>query len=913
MYFIFKNITGNFRNIYSLHHTRSIFIRKQTLKTNINIKKIKKKPQMKRNANQMDQIKSNTNTNNNNVNKKKKKRASAFATATLFEILHLSHSTSDYSKNSIIIRNSLTGKKYLFGSISEGFQRLVFQQNTGVQFSSFYLTGLLNWSSISGLPGCLITIADALEKMRLRISYPNNYLKFLLATTRHFILRKSINIDVDTNVVPKKEDGFTVVPIVTYPENIENGNVENDSFSSKELKQLDEIIAAVFKQISASDCEEGEQHIVEDNFGQISTEHQRLLSQLITKVNIKPQATSYHIKFDTIKGTFNVEKANELNIPNGKERGILSNGNSITLADGTLVTPDQVMGEKKSFSDILVLDIPDNTYLNNIKKKFLDNTETVDLKDTCLYYIFLSAEFEIDQFFINFLEDLKKQVDDKAKIFISHPKITPNEVVYEQFLFKILRKKKKLPNNYPVPHDNRVFSQRFFETYSNLKERIFNDKEIMLDETFDDNKNEILNNDKLEIFCSKDIVFNKATNISEDNGDCLTLNLNDRKEFGLEERINLHKSQNKSDVPLNEVFFKTLKSENVKEVEVMTLGTASACPGLNANVSGNLVKIPHEVLQTGETNVSFGVIDGGEGTINTMRRLFTNENMKKVFENLKFLYLSHLHADHHLGFISLIQEWYKFNSDKESAKLYVLCPSNFFRFLVEALATEPFILERIVGISCEEFKINKRTDIYDSPNFLYKGEIVSGNHSNLIDCFYGELKIAKIETVPAIHCNYSYSVSMTFKTRIGKEKNDQKVFKISYSGDTRPNHNFASKIGLNTDLLIHEATFPNELQDHAFKKKHSTVGEALRVADKMNCDNVVLTHFSQRTVDNIYKDIIPFVKNHSNSKKFTCIANDGLLVSTESLPECCEVDVNRAYKLMKRAKDLKSRDDSDIE
>lgn len=892
-------------NNYTFTKKRTLFIKPKTAR----IIDHKIHNPMKRTSNEMNQ----------NIivkeNKKKAKRAPLSASSTLYDILHFSHSTADYSKNSIILRNSLTGKKYLIGSVSEGFQRLVFQQNTGIQFTSFYLSGLLNWSSISGLPGCLITISDALEQLRLKISYPNNYLKFLLSTTRHFILRKSINIDVDTKLDTKQEDGFSITPFITYPENTDLKEHENESFTDSELQQLNEIIATVFKQTSGNACNEEGEFNVEDNFGQISFKHQKLLTQLITKVNIKPHTTSYHIKFNHIKGTFNAEKASELNIPNGKERGVLSNGNSVTLVDGTIVTPEQVMGEKKNFSGILVLDIPDNTYLKNIKDDFFEkcDKDKLDLKDTHLYYIFLSSSFSIDEDLIDFLEFLKHKTSETTKIFISHPKITPNEVLYDQFLTKILKKKRKLPNNYPVPNDNRIFSGKFFESYPSLKNKVLDNKEVVMDKSTGESKETASENDKIEIFCSRDSVISKATNLSEDVSNGLTVNRKNRKEYDLDEKINLIRKDINGELPLNQVFFKTLGSDKIDEVEVMTLGTASACPGISANVSGNLIKIPNKNAETGETKLKFCVLDAGEGTLNTMRRLFNEENLNYVFENLKFLYLSHLHADHHLGFVSLIQEWHNKNAHNESSKLYIICPSNFFRFLVEALANEPETLNKLVGISCEDFKINRSTNKSNFSSFLYQGGILTGDNTHLIEQFYNELDIFKFETVPALHCAFSYSASVTFKTKVGTALDSQKLFKLSYSGDTRPNNRFANKIGLNSDLLIHEATFPNEFQDHAFKKKHSTVGEALRVADKMNCNNVVLTHFSQRTMDNIYKDILPFVEKREERKRYTCIANDGLLVSTESLPECCEVDVKRAFRLMKRNASLKNREDSDCE
>jgi ribonuclease Z len=47
-------------------------------------------------------------------------------------------------------------------------------------------------------------------------------------------------------------------------------------------------------------------------------------------------------------------------------------------------------------------------------------------------------------------------------------------------------------------------------------------------------------------------------------------------------------------------------------------------------------------------------------------------------------------------------------------------------------------------------------------------------------------------------------------------------------------------------LLVHEATFEDELQDEAITKKHSTTAEALEVAAAAGAYRTLLTHFSTR-------------------------------------------------------------------
>lgn len=85
------------------------------------------------------------------------------------------------------------------------------------------------------------------------------------------------------------------------------------------------------------------------------------------------------------------------------------------------------------------------------------------------------------------------------------------------------------------------------------------------------------------------------------------------------------------------------------------------------------------------------------------------------------------------------------------------------------------------------------------------------------------------------HCYDAQAVALSFPNG----------FKVSYSGDCRPSKKFA-EIGKDSTVLIHEATFDDEMQGDAEAKKHSTTSEAIGVGLAMRARRVVLTHFSQR-------------------------------------------------------------------
>ena len=93
----------------------------------------------------------------------------------------------------------------------------------------------------------------------------------------------------------------------------------------------------------------------------------------------------------------------------------------------------------------------------------------------------------------------------------------------------------------------------------------------------------------------------------------------------------------------------------------------------------------------------------------------------------------------------------------------------------------------------------------------------------------------EITTAKVNHCEKSYGIAIT----------DPIVGKIVYSGDCRPSDSLV-EIGLNASLLIHEATFWDDMLESALEKMHCTVGETIGVARKMKARRLLMTHFSQR-------------------------------------------------------------------
>jgi ribonuclease Z len=72
--------------------------------------------------------------------------------------------------------------------------------------------------------------------------------------------------------------------------------------------------------------------------------------------------------------------------------------------------------------------------------------------------------------------------------------------------------------------------------------------------------------------------------------------------------------------------------------------------------------------------------------------------------------------------------------------------------------------------------------------------------------------------------------------------------KIVYTGDTRPSEKLV-RLAENADLLIHEATFDDELLERAWEDGHSTPSQAAETAKEAGVKRLVLTHISARYGD----------------------------------------------------------------
>ncbi|TBU07240.1 ribonuclease Z [Hamiltosporidium magnivora] len=230
-----------------------------------------------------------------------------------------------------------------------------------------------------------------------------------------------------------------------------------------------------------------------------------------------------------------------------------------------------------------------------------------------------------------------------------------------------------------------------------------------------------------------------------------------------------------------------IKYKEAKNVQrphsILFLGTGCAVPSKYRNVSSIIF----------ECKKSAFILDCGEDTLFQIMRIYGNLD---ILKKIKAIIISHPHADHYLGIISVLRK------------------------MKNVLIFGPKFLSDLIELYFEKHTF----EIFDIENFFNSSLISSPFKSEEFELAFSR----------ADHCKNSYSVRIY--TEFGS---------ISYSGDTRPTKDFIF-LSQNVDVMIHEATFGEEEKHLALRTKHSTLDEALDVFRQSGAKKLLLTHFSNR-------------------------------------------------------------------
>ncbi len=239
--------------------------------------------------------------------------------------------------------------------------------------------------------------------------------------------------------------------------------------------------------------------------------------------------------------------------------------------------------------------------------------------------------------------------------------------------------------------------------------------------------------------------------------------------------------------------------------------------------------------------------------------------------------VTHMHGDHVLGLPGLIQTMALFG---RTAPLEVYGPDGVFSYIKAMKETVKFELtfpievkEVQAGIAYEERDYHVRCvwTHHPVPNLAYAlvenprpGRFQPEKARNLgipEGPLWGKLQHG--ETV-ILHGQPIPRGLVVSQPRPGR--------RIVYSGDTSPCEDVA-ELARDADLLIHEATFSDDLAEKASQMGHSTPSQAAELARKAGAFRLVLTHVSSR-----YDEDECFLKGASRVFPEVFLAEDLMVV-----------------------------------
>jgi ribonuclease Z len=485
--------------------------------------------------------------------------------------------------------------RYLF-NVPEGFQRFCFSHGVKLQRISSIFLSKLQPGELAGLPGILFTLADKSKNSKTVLVGALGLSRYL-ASLHSVIKRPEFTVsllEIASDSIVYDDGTLVVSSTMLFPSQLPSS--EKRKVAWPDAPQKKKLIAEMFAQ-------DGTSRLAPDD------------EELESKVSMS--AICYLCQGPSQPGKFDSQKAQSLGVPKGLERGKLVKGESIVLADGRTIHPQDCVGPERKGPKVLLLDLPSPLFLNSL----LDNSW------------------------------LKKMCAGSDAPYVVVHQLGPGVLEHKDYISWSISNCSKLQN---IVISNGLHTKEAVHP----KSTAFLGRLSSLDE----------------------IIFPKLPTKppscpfpSEFQSRPLNFRIAKQKmEFQLQptpkwivsteelETIDVNGSLEDLDPILNQLA--TLpKLEEYQEEFVIPLGTGSAIPARFRNVSANWINNASGSL----------LLDVGEGTLGQLDRRFGTE-LSLHLKKLKFIFISHMHGDHMLGCATLIQEWRKSRSHDQ--KLHILCP-----------------------------------------------------------------------------------------------------------------------------------------------------------------------------------------------------------------------------------------------
>lgn len=550
--------------------------------------------------------------------------------------------------------------------------------------------------------------------------------------------------------------------------------------------------------------------------------------QIDTAFGAHYDAVAYVCRLRDVRGKFNPARALELGVKKGRNFGLLQKGQSVTTDAGNVVFPQDVMSPSTPGPLLVVVPCPTLDHVRSVvRAQALQPVQLGALKQLgaslekkCVI-VHLAPKVVLEQ------REYRQWCDsfgpDVAHIPL-HASVSPTRTVFsaqaEGLALLHFSVDKSL---FPLPAD--IFAQEPIKSVQESVElgnkpngtNMVEDGTVVEDDMcmFSDRVGKWINTD-----CRLKYILSPMGNFGPNNSAVRTRFIERKanhplmpwRELGLQRANEQEPAGNEMRTP------PCISSLPPGNAAVRFFGTGAAIPGKHRNVSSFMI----DMFERGGF-----MMDCGEGTWGQMVRHFGLERAKQVVCELKVIFISHMHADHHLGLMTLLHERTAALRENEAyqhgPQLIIIGPFYLIQWLEEFQALAKVPLQQQLPLPQRSFKFFDAAKLTDPQTPDAK--------------FFPDAFGLEVGCVDVIHCPLSYGIVV---------KDRLHGWKVVYSGDTRPCAGLG-EMGMGATLAIHEATLDDGLKEEAFSKSHCTTSEALDVCcNQMGAWRTILTHFSQR-------------------------------------------------------------------
>lgn len=272
-----------------------------------------------------------------------------------------------------------------------------------------------------------------------------------------------------------------------------------------------------------------------------------------------------------------------------------------------------------------------------------------------------------------------------------------------------------------------------------------------------------------------------------------------------------------------------------------------------------------------ETRGHVFLIDCGEGTQVELRR------NKIKFNQIKHIFISHLHGDHFFGLIGLIST---FRLLKRESDLHIYGPIgikdiitlqlkyskswtdfNLFFHEISTTSSECIYEDDKVNVFTIPLKHRIYTNGYLIKEKPYERKLLIDKVlANNIDIAY----YRKLKQGSDVYNKFNSIIKNTEVTTIGKIPKS-----YAFCSDTAYSESIVQIIK-NVNVLYHESTFLEKDKNLCKKTMHSTAKQAAKIAKLASVEKLILGHFSSR-----YRDLNSFIQEAETVFSSVELAEDG--------------------------------------